>query len=110
MPYLPTKNSLGRKPIKKYSSHTGGRWSSTGEKRYNTARWKKKRLWFIKRNPACVHCKNKGVFTPATVVDHINPAANEEIDFWEISNWQPLCATCHNIKSSEEGKIKRYGK
>lgn len=107
MPNVPRSNSLKRKKAKKYSSHDGGRWSSTGETRYNTARWKKSRLWWLKRQPTCVHCRdNRGVFTPATVVDHIIPVSSGEVDFWDKSNWQSLCAPCHNRKSSLEAKEK----
>lgn len=108
MPFLPRENSLkkNKKPIKKYSSHESGRWSSTNETRYHTQRWKKSRLWFLKRNPACVSCRKRGIFTPATVVDHIIAVSTGEVDFWDKRNWQALCASCHNSKSSKEAKEK----
>jgi hypothetical protein len=38
-----------------------------------------------------------GYTTPATVVDHVRRHAGERDPlFWDVSNWQPLCASCHN--------------
>ncbi|WP_231555339.1 HNH endonuclease [Paracoccus sanguinis] len=33
---------------------------------------------------------------PADVVDHITPHRGDEALFWNWSNWQALCAPCHN--------------
>ncbi|MDE4173662.1 HNH endonuclease [Phaeobacter sp. PT47_59] len=33
---------------------------------------------------------------PATVVDHIKAHRGDERLFWGRTNWQPLCASCHN--------------
>ncbi|WP_323784771.1 HNH endonuclease signature motif containing protein [Thalassovita sp.] len=32
----------------------------------------------------------------ATVVDHIKAHRGDERLFWDRTNWQPLCAPCHN--------------
>jgi 5-methylcytosine-specific restriction protein A len=104
MPYIPKTNSLKKKAPKK-SVHDKVRWSADGENRYNTTRWRKNRRTFLKYNPACVDCKGRGVFTPATVVDHVIPVS-QGADFWEQSNWQALCQSCHNSKTGKEGQAK----
>jgi 5-methylcytosine-specific restriction endonuclease McrA len=32
----------------------------------------------------------------ATVVDHKRPHHGDKALFWDVSNWQALCAPCHN--------------
>lgn len=68
---------------------------------YNTRRWKRERLRFIERNPLCVECRKHGRTTEANVVDHIKPY-RQGGDFWDQSNWQSLCSSCHNKKSARE--------
>ena len=70
------------------------------EPRYNTRRWRKARLAFIKNNPLCVVCNKL-----ATVVDHIKPVRLGG-EFWNSENWQSMCATCHNRKSGNEARLK----
>jgi 5-methylcytosine-specific restriction protein A len=67
-----------------------------------TADWRKARLMFLKRSPLCVHCHERGEYTPATDVDHIIPHRGDREKFWDVSNWQPLCKSCHTIKSIKE--------
>lgn len=101
MPTIPKTNILKKKPTVKKSAHENNNWSSNNETRYNTTRWRKSRLSFLKRNPCCVSCKERGIFTPANVVDHIVPVSQGG-EFWDRSNWQPMCASCHNTKSGKE--------
>ncbi|HSH84369.1 MAG TPA: HNH endonuclease signature motif containing protein [Guyparkeria sp.] len=41
-------------------------------------------------------CQQIGRVTAATVVDHIVPHQGNKELFWDRSNWQPLCAPCHD--------------
>ena len=41
----------------------------------------------------------QGNLTPATVVDHIIPHRGDMKLFWDESNWQALCESCHNHKT-----------
>ena len=65
---------------------------------YSSARWRKFRLWFLRRHPLCLQCK-----APATQVDHIIPIVNGGAELDE-TNCQPLCASCHSKKTSLEQK------
>ena len=61
-------------------------------------RGRKARAAFLALFPKCARCP-----APASVVDHIRPHKGDPILFWDKSNWQPLCAKCHNgPKQSQE--------
>ncbi len=59
-------------------------------------------------NPFCVKCFDQGKMVEATVVDHIVPHRGEHELFWDQSNWQPLCKTCHDKKTMREDRYKEY--
>ncbi len=66
---------------------------------YKTSRWVKARAVFLRRNPLCVECLEKDRLTTATVVDHVKPHRGDYELFWQVENWQVLCAACHNSKT-----------
>lgn len=77
---------------------------------YDTRRWRNVRKHHLMNNPLCVHCRDKGLITAATVLDHIkNVGSYEEHEretaFWNEDNWQGLCVPCHNRKSQKEKVI-----
>ncbi|MGE3247968.1 MAG: HNH endonuclease [Beijerinckiaceae bacterium] len=57
------------------------------------SKWREAREEFIRRNPVCAFCG-----APSTVVDHIEPHKGDLKLFWRRSNWQALCASCHNSR------------
>lgn len=59
-------------------------------------RWQKARLTFLARFPLCSMCQKLGRTVAATVVDHIVPHRGDQALFWNTTNWQPLCAPCHD--------------
>jgi len=67
-----------------------------------TRRWSKARKIFLTEHPFCVLCEADGYSVPATVVDHKIPhrSNNDEL-FWNEDNWQPLCKTCHDLKTAK---------
>ena len=69
---------------------------------YNNSRWAKASRTYRQRNPLCAHCLQRGITTPATCVDHIIPHNYDWELFWDSSNWQALCWSCHSIKTSKE--------
>ncbi|WP_079908259.1 HNH endonuclease signature motif containing protein [Paenibacillus sp. 32352] len=74
----------------------------TAAQRGYDAQWRKARLRFLQQNPLCVECKKSGIFTAATVVDHIEPHKGDYLLFWDRKNWQPLCKMHHDRKTVEE--------
>lgn len=73
---------------------------------YNT-RWDKARATYLRSHPLCVWKDDGGrpCGKPATVVDHIQPHRGDQSLFWDESNWQPLCVSCHS--SLKQRKEKR---
>ncbi|GIW48990.1 MAG: HNH endonuclease [Caloramator sp.] len=69
---------------------------------YNTARWKRLRIKFLKEHPLCEECKRNGVVTLAEVVDHIIPHKGNKELFWDEENLQALCKECHDSKTAKE--------
>jgi 5-methylcytosine-specific restriction endonuclease McrA len=70
---------------------------------YNSWAWRKVRKSFLSKNPLCKHCDEKGITEVATVVDHILPI-NRGGDKLNEDNFQSLCESCHNKKSSSESR------
>lgn len=75
-----------------------------------THRWERMRtLRFSTFDTA--HCMNvfnfhpSGVLIPAYIMDHIEPWRFKPSLFWEESNHQGLCHSCHNHKSRIDGSF-----
>nr|DAY00160.1 MAG TPA: HNH endonuclease [Caudoviricetes sp.] len=64
-------------------------------------RWRKYRAEYLAQNPLCVMCLKEGKYTPATVIDHIQPVTGGQKDplFWRVDNHQALCRDCHSYKT-----------
>nr|DAG47847.1 MAG TPA: HNH endonuclease [Bacteriophage sp.] len=66
------------------------------------SRWRKAAKTFLSQHPTCAECARQGKFTMATCVDHIVPHKGDRDLFWDKKNWQPLCQSCHSIKTASE--------
>ncbi|MCE7031019.1 HNH endonuclease signature motif containing protein [Jiella avicenniae] len=76
---------------------------SARERGYDT-KWDKERAAHLKAHPTCTRCG-----APATVINHRIPHKRDFSKgglFWSRSNWEPVCAPCHNgpIQSEERRK------
>lgn len=58
----------------------------------------------LEREPLCRECHKEGRVKAARVADHITPV-RQGGQFWDESNLQPLCDSCHNSKSGKESRI-----
>ena len=65
-------------------------------------KWQQARAAYLVDNPLCVECMKRGIYTRATVVDHITPHLGDMDLFWRRSNWQPLCKPHHDRKTARE--------
>lgn len=63
---------------------------TAAQRGYNGA-WRKARKEWLTVYPFCVMCHAQ-----ATTVDHIVPHRGDDRLFWDKTNWQSLCAPCHN--------------
>lgn len=68
--------------------------------------WRKVSRAFLQAHPLCTgfdsHCEAAGKFTPSTDVDHVVPHRGNLRLFWDQSNWQALCHSCHASKTARE--------
>lgn len=71
------------------------------EPRYNTTAWRNVRAYVMQGSPLCAACEAIGFITLAQMVDHITPIRLGG-EFWDTSNLQPLCNSCHASKSAKE--------
>lgn len=77
---------------------------------YNSSRWRKLRRQFLIKHPLCAECRRLGVINPSRVVDHIKPHQGDESLFWDETNLQALCKSCHDRKTAkEDGRWGRKG-
>ena len=80
-----------------YKNKNATQWSSTNDKRYHLTKWRKLRATQIKLNPLCKYCEANGIISAAVVADHVI-AVRLGGEFWDVSNLQSLCVSCHNSK------------
>lgn len=80
---------------------------TTKQKGYD-GRWRRARTRFLRRYPLCVRCRAKGKFVVATVVNHVIPHRGDQGLFWDESNWQPLCKSCHDTKTMTEDRYQEF--
>ena len=62
-------------------------------------KWREARARYLRLNPLCIKCLERGTLEPATVVDHIVPHRGDPLLFWDEKNWQSLCKDCHDHKT-----------
>ncbi len=97
--YCPAHQKADRK---RYDQARG-----TAAQRGYGSRWAKARASYLLSHPLCVMCEAEGRTTMATVVDHRIPHKGDQAMFWDVNNWQSLCAHHHNShKQSEERRQK----
>lgn len=80
----------------------------SASKRGYDYRWRKARGRYLKANPLCVKCLKKERVIEATVVDHIIPHREDKKLFWDESNWQALCKSCHDKKTMTTDRYQEY--
>lgn len=62
--------------------------------------WQQTRLMVLRREPWCRRCMTRGIWTLATLVDHIVPLPQGPR--LSVENLQPLCDVCHVAKTAED--------
>ena len=78
------------------------------EERGYGSRWRTARRKYLEAHPLCVECAKQGKYVRATVVDHIVPHRGDQKLFWDQSNWQSLCKSCHDRKTGREDSNPTY--
>lgn len=84
----------------------------TAHERGYDSKWKKARVFYLRRHPLCVNCLKEGRTVPARVVDHIVAHNGDQTLFWDSNNWQALCDftspfNCHGTKTAREANARK---
>jgi 5-methylcytosine-specific restriction enzyme A len=65
-------------------------------------RWKNRARHQLAIHPLCRYCMERGIVTPATIADHVEPHRGDINKFW-LGELQSLCKNCHDSgKKAEE--------
>lgn len=77
---------------------------------YRIARWQKLRLQIFARDLfTCQMCKRIEGDTSQLVCDHVEPHGGCERMFWDETNLQCLCKSCHDgEKQRQDNQARRY--
>ena len=77
---------------------------------YNSASWRKlRKSVMIKHDWLCANCEREGKYRVADVVDHIIEVKDDWGKRLDSNNLEPLCHTCHNIKTQRERRLRDNG-
>jgi 5-methylcytosine-specific restriction protein A len=68
---------------------------TTAERGYGY-RWQQERGRYLRLNPLCIMCNERGIVRASTVVDHKIAHRGDQALFWDLENWQALCKPCHD--------------
>lgn len=69
---------------------------------YHTKKWRMLRAQQLIAEPFCRECAAAGERTRATDIDHIKPHKGRKELFFDPSNLQSLCHSCHSRKTIAE--------
>lgn len=71
------------------------------------SKWEKARKRYLTSHCWCEECLKRGDYTLATTVHHKIEHKGDYKLFWDESNWEAICASCHSrIHSSNMNKGK----
>ena len=68
-------------------------------------RYGKMRRRFLTENPLCQVCEKEGYTVAAAEIDHVIPVEKDPDRFWDESNWEPICRSCHVAKTAKENRL-----
>ena len=83
-------------------------YTRAASKRGYSSAWQKASKAYLREHPLCVECLKCGIYTQATVVDHVKPHRGDKVLFWNRNNWQSLCKPCHDKKTGREDSLPQY--
>lgn len=90
----------GKVYCEEHQEQESDRLRGTAHERGYDSRWREARREHLRVHPLCEECQRAGRIRAATAVDHIIPHRGDKRLFWDRSNWQSLCDTCHGRKTA----------
>lgn len=72
---------------------------------YNDSRWRKFSKDYKERNPFCIKCQELNIVSSTFYTDHIKRLRDGgalDLNNLKDEDFQPLCVSCHAIKSGKE--------
>lgn len=87
------------RPCKDHPDHVDRR-KNANDRGY-TSKWHRYSKAYLKRHPFCA-IRGERCAIIATCTDHVLPHRGDMVLFWDETNHQPACETCHNRKSQSE--------
>jgi 5-methylcytosine-specific restriction protein A len=97
---LPPRIRPPRLVTQRLSPATHDEKRGTSSQRGYGAAWRRLREMVLNEEPLCRDCLRRGLVTPATLVDHIQPLRDGGTN--ERANLAPLCVACHARKTAED--------
>lgn len=97
--YCPEHRHAAQQRRKASEAYRNKARGSAHERGY-TAAWQRASKAFLRKHPLCAACDEAGIVQQADLVDHIIPHRGNWGLFWDVANWQALCASCHNAKTA----------
>ena len=94
--WLGTTGTLRGLIMSNYNENT--LWFGQVKRWYDSPRWRNLRKWFLSKpeNMFCAICLKRGRQVVATIVDHKIPHEGNYQLFWDTTNLQGLCSSCHS--------------
>lgn len=101
---MPTLNLPKKEP--KSTVHSDTPMRELRKKAYNTTRWRKLRLSFLKEHPLCAECLKEGKVTPAEHVHHLkSPFSKGQVNqalMYDETNLESICAYHHGLEHQKD--------
>lgn len=97
----PVHKPHGYRTEKQRRTENDERRGSASSRGYDRT-WQKLRLAFLRLNPICIWCKERGLIVPATVADHIKTIAMHPELRLDTDNLRALCKPCHDAHTAKE--------
>lgn len=76
------------------------KWTQQEKNQIYDYRWIRVRLSFLRENPLCVDCLEKGIVTAAAEVHHRLKARDYPALRLDPTNLMSLCKACHNVRTA----------
>ena len=93
---MPGCNAYAEPNSKYCAAHSVTRGTTSQWKKMYGNRWEKRRKDYLAKHYYCEECLKLGIYTPADTIHHKIEHKGDEKLFWDESNWEAICRSCHS--------------